>query len=460
MNCLKILETYKHQPMKLLLGAILLVPYLLNSQVTDGEFISVYKSIQNKSRNAFILKAEDSTSNKNFELLKETNQLLDFLYEYIDSEHRLNGKGGFNFAGNQTSKNNLFKVGAGVSIDQGVYPYELDFSANVQSLLKDGDFQENFSDLDISFDFHPYTPSAFSKQKKYEAKINELEHEKTTNSTEEENKQYLLNKYMSKIEKVKDINGLWLENYVILKRSSDSYLGLDQAYNLGAGFIFSFYSKAMTKKGRANQEEMNRKPTYEMHGNDLIRCLTNCAPINNVLQLSASEIETLMSGRYRFLISNRKQYSQLRLSLLVGAYYELEKSTISNTINFNGKDTTMSFPFKPTNRPYGEIRPGIVWKPKDKYKLKIYPFLKIPLDRIKDKVSEGALSDIRTDYFIDFQSSFTIAIEDNFEIGIYYNMLYDNTPYRLYLKQSDNSFILFSGENKRSSFGINLSFGF
>jgi len=120
----------------------------------------------------------------------------------------------------------------------------------------------------------------------------------------------------------------------------------------------------------------------------------------------------------------------------------------------------MSFPFKPTNRPYGEIRPGIVWKPKDKYKLKIYPFLKIPLDRIKDKVSEGALSDIRTDYFIDFQSSFTIAIEDNFEIGIYYNMLYDNTPYRLYLKQLDNSFILFSGENKRSSFGINLNFGF
>ena len=77
---------------------------------------------------------------------------------------------------------------------------------------------------------------------------------------------------------------------------------------------------------------MNRKPTYEMHGNDLIRCLTNCAPINNVLQLSASEIETLMSGRYRFLISNRKQYSQLRLSLLVGAYYELEKSTITNSM--------------------------------------------------------------------------------------------------------------------------------
>lgn len=439
---------------------MLLVPFLLNSQISDGEFISVYKSIQSKSRNAFVLKAEDSTSYKNFELLKETNQLLDFLYEYIDNEHRLNGKGGFNFAGNQTSKNNLFKVGAGVSIDQGVYPYELDFSANVQSLLKDGDFQENFSDLDISFDFHPYTPSAFSKQKKYEAKINELEREKTTNSTEEENKQYLLSKYMAKIEKVQDINGLWLENYVLLKRSSDSYLGLDQAYNLGAGFIFSFYSKAMTKKGRANEEEMNRKPTYEMHGNDLIRCLTNCAPINNVLQLSASDIETLMSGRYRFLISNRKQYSQLRLSLLVGAYYELEKSTISNTINFNGKDTFMTFPFKPTNRPYGEIRPGIVWKPKDKYKLKIYPFLKIPLDRIKDKVSEGALSDIRTDYFIDFQSSLSIAIEDNFEVGIYYNMLYDNTPYRLFLKQLDNSYVLFSGENQRSSFGINLSFGF
>ncbi len=436
------------------------LPVLTHAQVTDAEFISVYKSIQSKSRASFVLTAIDSSSQKNFELLKETNQLLDFLYDYVDSEHRLNGKGLFNFSGNETSRNNLFQVGAGVSIDQGVYPYELDFSANVQSLLKDGDFQENFSNLDISFDFHPHTPSAFTKMKKYESKLKELEREKTQNSTEEENKQYLINKYQTKLENVKDINGLWLENYVLLKRSSDSYLGLDQAYDVGAGFIFSFYSKALTKKGRSNRDELNRKPSYSFNGDDLIRCLTNCAPIHNVLQLSPDEIETLMASRYRYLISNRKQYSQLRLSLLLGSYYELEKSTISNTIFFNGKDTTMSIPFKPTNRIYGEMRPGIVWKPKDKYKLKIYPFVKIPLDRIKDKVSEGGLTDIRTDYFIDFQSSLSIGIEDNFEIGIYYNLLYDNAPYRLYLKQSDNSYILFVGEQKRSSFGINLSFGF
>lgn len=432
----------------------------LHSQATDQDFKDVYKSINSKKGNAIYLNPLDSNFTSKTAIIKETFQLLDFLNEFMDNEHRLNGKGSFSFSGNETTSGNLYKVGAGVNIDQGVYPYELDFSTNVQTLLKDGILQENVSDIDISFDFHPHTPSADARIAKYNAKIDALHKEQPVDQIGQENKQYLLEKYLKKIEQSEPLNGLWLENYIVGKRYSDGFLGIDERYELGGGFIFSFFSKALTQKGNRNRDELNRKPSYSFQGEDLIRCLTSCAPIHNVLMLSNAETQVLSETRARYLVSNQKQYSQLRLSLLIGAYYELEKVTATNTILFNGKDTSLSYDFKPTNKLRGEIRPGFVWRPKDKYKLKIYPFMKFPLDRIYNIVREGNLIDDRLDYYMDLFSSLDIQIENNFSINIFYRMIYDNAPSRIFLKQLDHSFVLLSAEKKRSSFGIGLSFGF
>lgn len=445
---------------KIPISFLILFSLYVHSQTTDKEFEGLYKKINGRKTLLAGLNKNDSSHIDKLQLAHETFQLLDYLYDFMNDEHRLNGKGSFSFGGNETKNKNIYKIGAGISIDQGLYPYELDFSAHIQTLLNNGVFEENVSDIDISFDFHPYVPIAESRIQAYESKISELQSMKNQSEMEKENNEYLINKYLNKIEKAYDVNGLWLENYVVAKRFSDGYLGIDEKYEIGAGFIFSLFSKALTRKGMDNREEINRKPTYKFQEQDLIRCLQACAPIDNVLQLSADEIRVISDSRSRYLVANRKQYSRLRLSLLVGAFFELEKTTISNTISLNGKDTIIVLNLQPAHSFKTEIRPGLVWRPKDKYKLKIYPYIKFPMDRLKNVVTEGSYRDERIDYFIDFNASLDIQVEKRFSLSLFYRHVYDNAPRRVFIKQLDNTFVLLVAENQRTSFGMGLNFDF
>ncbi|HEX5626127.1 MAG TPA: hypothetical protein VFX48_08930, partial [Saprospiraceae bacterium] len=316
------------------------------------------------------------------------------------------------------------------------------------------------SDIDISFDFHPYVPSEKSRAASIERKIQSLEAKIKTNPSREKKYQQDIESLRDKLDEPINKNGLWLENYVIAKRYSDGYLGIDQRYEIGAGVIFSFYGGSLTRKGQDNMDEINRKPTYKMMGQDLLRCLTSCAPIHNVLQLTESDIVTLSDTRSRYMVSNYKQYSRLRASLLLGVYYELEETTITGTIPFNGKDTLITYGFASTNRLRAEIRPGFVWKPKDKYRLKFHPYIKFPLDRLNHVVTADGARDERLDYFVDLHASLDISVDKNFSISLAYRYLYDHAPNRIFFQQADGSQVLLVGEQRRSSFEVGLNFNF
>lgn len=436
------------------------LPILIGAQTTDKEFEELYKNMNTKKGLLYGLNKQDSNYTTILRTSNETYHLLDNLYEFMNREHRLNGKGFFNFAGNETKSNSVYHFGAGVSIDQGLYPYELDFSADIQTLLNDGVFVANESNIDISFDFHPYVPSIEFTITKYKDKIKELQAEKNLSDIAKENNEYLLKKYNRKIESAANASGLWLENYIIAKRFSEEYLGIESRYEIGAGFVFSLYSNALTKRGRAIRDEINRKPEYRAKGDDLIASLRTLAPANNILQLSQDDIQIISDSRTRYLIANKKQSSKLRLSLLLGAFYKIEKTVIKNTINFNGKDTTMTINVNPTNRFKSVIRLGLVWKPKDKYKFRIYPFLLLPFDKIKNVVTEGNYRDEKLDYFFYLNSSLDIEVEKRFSIGIFYKYYYDNAPSRVFVKQLDNTYVLLSAQPQKSSFGISMNFDF
>lgn len=432
----------------------------LHAQVTDSDFSNVYKSIlQRKSRFQWA-DLDEKSRKQDSTVIEETQLLLEDLYVFMDEEHRLNGNGRFAFNGNETNNNNLFRIEAGISMDKGIYPYELDFSTSLQTQLKDGSFQENVSDLDISFDFHPIVPDPQRRIKKYEAKIEELEKERNNPNIYQDEITRLIQKYQKKIDAPSSSNGLWLENYVIAKRSSDDYLGIDHHYEIGGGIIFSLFSRAMTRKGITNREEMNRKPSYEIHGSDLVRCLQSCEPVRNALQLSEEELDIITKTRTRFLTSNRKQYSKLRLTLLCGAFYELEKATINKTAAYDLIDSTFKVNLEPTNVFRWLVRPGLVWKPKDKYKFKFYTYWILPFNNLYLESFDGFQNRRSLDYFLDLQSSLEIKIEDHFNIGIYYKMLYDNTPNSIVVTQSNGLPLLLESEKMRSSYGISFGFEF
>lgn len=442
------------------ISMISLVSIVGNAQTTDKEFEELYKNINAKKHLLSAINQKDSSVVNDLQLANKTYALLDNLYEFMNREHRLNGKGYFDFAGNETKKNSVYRFGTGISIDQGLYPYELDFSADVQTLLNDGVFVANESNIDISFDFHPYVPQPESKIGRYDAKIKELQLNTNPTEIEKENNEYLLKKYQRKIDKAYDANGLWLENYIIAKRFSDGYLGIESRYEIGGGFIFSLYSGAMTKKGRTTRDEIIPKSIGKPKEQDIIHSLKALTPAHNLLQLSPADIEVISDSRSRYLIANKKQNSKLRLTLLLGSFYKVEKTIIENTIKFNGKDTSITFDVNPTNRFESVVRLGLVWKPKDKYKLKIYPLLILPFDRIKNVVEQDGYKDERLDYFFYFNSALDIEVEKRFSISLFYRYFYDNAPSRVFLKQLDNTYVLLMGEQKKSSFGMGLNFDF
>ncbi|MEZ4883853.1 MAG: hypothetical protein R3E32_03865 [Chitinophagales bacterium] len=402
---------------------IILLPFVLlhtlSAQNSDRDFLEVYNRIS--SHKVFNLDTSDADKYQKDSLeIMEMQQLLDYFNEYWGEEHELNGKAGFSFSGNENDIRNLFRIGVHASLEKGAYPHEVEFSLNLQTTIQNGVFQENISDIDMSFDFHPFVPDS-----------------EATN------------------------DGLWLENYVFVKRFSNNFLGIEQRYETGAGFILNFFSKnRMTTQGKSNLKSLENIPKYESYGTDLKRCLKECYLKKSILNITEPELNTIVDTREKYVRSNYKKYSKLRLGLLIGIYYELEDAMATNNLNFNGMDTLISQDFTATNKLRWELRPTFAWQPKDKYKLKIYPYFKMPLGKGFSTVSQGDLEDRRYDLFVDLVSSFSIQIEKNFSIVIHYRVLYDHAPKRAYLQQEDGTYSLLVGQQRNDNYGMSFRFGF
>ncbi|MEL6924441.1 MAG: hypothetical protein AAFO94_10375 [Bacteroidota bacterium] len=237
-----------------LFSCMLIVPAA--SQSMDKTFQKAYKRISDKK--IFELDRTNAETRRQDSLeVVEMNQLLTVLNNFSQEQHRMNGSAGFTFSGNESELSNLYRVGVTGSMDGGAYPYEVDFSINVQTTIQNGNFQESLSDIDVSFDFHPIIPDEFKKKEK-----------KLKDGTV--------------ITRVPD--GLWMESYVFLKRFNNNFLGIQQRYEAGAGFVLNLYSTGLTEKGKTNLKQLEKIPKYDIYGSDLRRCLEECYLKKSVLQ--------------------------------------------------------------------------------------------------------------------------------------------------------------------------------
>lgn len=185
--------------------------------------------IQSIADKVLMLKGEEGVSASERQELDTLWQALKAYRTFQQKETQLNGRAKFGFTGNESDLNNIFKINAGVDIDQGSYPFELDLSSSFQTVIRNGEFAENVSDIDISFDYHPQVG-----------------------------------------------NGLWLENYAYLKRFNNTYLGIDQRYEAGAGLIFNLYSTGqLTPRGSENAQSLATLPSYKVMEDNLWKCYDN-----------------------------------------------------------------------------------------------------------------------------------------------------------------------------------------
>ncbi len=337
--------------------------------------------------------------------------------DYQIDESALNGKTKFSLLGNESALKDLFQITAGVEVDHGTYPFELDLKVNSQTTIRDGQFAENISDIDISFDYHP------------------------------------------KIGK-----GLALETFVFLSRFNNTYLGIDQRYESGGGIILNYFSsKRLTKHGEENLEKIRRIPEYKLENDVFAACYAKlCTPIGNEQRLSEAELATLRDIRFNLENDNIKENAKFRFALLLGLYYENEKARAERELLFNGIDSTFAFTdFDATNKIRWELRPTIVYQPVKDVTFRLYPYFKFPLVRQFETISfDESTFDRRPDKFYDIQTSLTAKVTANASISVVYRYFRDFAPKRRYVLDENNAPVLIIGQETSNFYNLIFSLKF
>jgi len=373
--------------------------------------------IQEIADNVLMLKGESGITDSQRMELDTLWKVLKFYRKIEQSETKLNGKAKFGFTGNESDLNNIFRINAGVEIDNGLYPFELDLKSNFQTLIKNGVFEENLSDIDISFDYHP-----------------------------------------------KVGNGLFFETFVFLTRFNNTYLGIDQRYEAGTGIILNLFStKKLTPKGVDNRDELEKLPEYKIVNDNLWKCFDQCTNIGEFknYKLNEEQLDYLEQKRYAYDKANKKKYSKWRLALLAAIYHENEKAKLERRMLFNSIDSLFTAEFNATNKLRWELRPTLVYKPDDIFTIKFYPYFKFPLTQRLDIVKfDNNTFDERVDKFYDIQTSIGAKVTKNISVTIRYRYLKDFAPKRKYELNANNEPILILGQQVNRFYNIDFSFGF
>lgn len=378
---------------------------------------STYGQIQDIADRVLALQGETTiTADQKRELDTLWNALK--LYRKFEQEEtKLNGRVRFGFTGNESDLENISKIRAGIGIDNGVYPYELDLKTNLQTLIQDGVVVENISDIDISFDYHPRMG-----------------------------------------------NGLFLETFVFLKRFNNSYLSIDYRFDAGCGIVLNLYSSnKLLPTGNMNVDRLSTLPAYKIANGNLWKCFDEvCRGLGaNTISLSPMEVSYIDDVRYNFDKTNIKKYAKLRLALLLGIYYENEKAKLERELLLNNVETLFFSDFNATHKLRWEVRPTLVYKPSEIFIIRFYPYIKFPMQQWYDVVAfDSNISDRRADIFYDIQASISAKITKNISIGLQYRYFRDLAPKRVYHVNTDGQPFLVVGQETNSFYNLEFMFGF
>ncbi len=352
---------------------------------------------------------------------------LNFLKKVEDLK-RLKGSIEFGFVGNEVDNSNLYTINTGMKANYGGYPLEVEATTNIQTQVTNGKFEENLSSLDISMDYHPF-------------------------------------------------NNLTHETYVFVMRTKNKFLGINQRYEIGGGYVFNFYSgkevdgkgKSLTSKGKDLIKKLNdnhkvyssttrRQPKAKR---DKIKDVLNRHFRRNGQSLDADKYDTIYNSKVEQQKSIIKNFSKHRAALLVGFNYELEQTQDSLTLFNKDLDSTFNKTFEATNLFRFVIAPKYTLKG-DKFKWSNVIFFKIGLLNLVDDIvipdetiSNQLVTDKRADYWMDLKTSFEFKISEQLSFVSTLNYVYDNAPKRIYFDDAEG--IPRIAEAEQSFTGINFT---
>ncbi len=348
--------------------------------------------------------------------VKSINEFWRIFKEIRDKEmslDRLKGNAQFGFLGNSSEGDEILRINGGISLQKGSYPQDFEFSTMLNILIDNGELQENLSNLRISYD-------RFFNTK----------------------------------------NGFNMEGYSFINRRSDAYLGLNQRYEIGAGIIFAHWKKKLFPASQAMYDSYcEEKISFHSMDNQVVVCdVKNCVPIE-ARGITPSDFDVLNQAQKRISNTIIKDHTPLRVGFMIGAFYEIESSSHSDSLMTAEGMRFFSHDFTTVNKFRWEFRPTFDLRFSEGVRLKIRPFFKLPMPWEWETNVDGKKE---IDARLDFPISLTFALSDKFSMSINYVLYYDNAPPSLLLEEKDvNGNPLYLTANKEHhyyAFQVNYAF--
>jgi hypothetical protein len=317
---------------------------------------------------------------------------LDVLRQEDERERAVKGKMSIGFSSDETgyAPDSLFKVNLGAELSRGAYPAELTFRAELSVQLGGSDsatpqaaavFKEDVTHLVGSYQYHHYR---------------------------------------------------WVEYYAFLERFSDSYMGIQQRYETGAGATFGAYM-------------LERKQSQSLEPRDkLTKLLTLYGGVKERLDAiekdnpskkfpGKAEYAALRERATNLSEAARVKASALFLGIAISAFAELEQVKFDAVLApplgapAGTPPTRKSFALGADHRFRWTVRPTVIVRPADEFQIAVYPYFKLPLDgpyRVDDVL------DYRIDLLTSIRWNLAQSATGNEQVGFVFKFdrHIDNVP--------------------------------
>lgn len=311
---------------------------------------------------------------------------LSFLRAEEDRQRAIKGTVTFGLSGDESGPRSLFKLNTGISLSRGVFPSELTVDSFLGLQLANGQVQEDVTSLKLSYDYH------------------------TTRQ---------------------------LEYFAFAERFSDNFLSIQQRYEVGFGARLGFDFGRVGDWRDTDRHFANLQKSLPG-----IRAMATGLP--QPVQARLQTTGVLDADRFATSIDNlehmvRDRQTRLFVGLAASLFAEIEHAAIDVVASptspaANGPQTPVrsKVTLDGVQRYRLNIRPTIRLRPLREVLLRVYPYVKLPLDGPRYVVLPDGRR--RLDYRRDFLSEMTWSIRpeetglESVDFVLTFNHFFDNVP--------------------------------
>ncbi len=388
-------------------------------KVLDPDMLSKFEAMQ-----VLPCECRKDGKPKNFGIWK----LLSAIKEEANNQKILRGKASFGFTGDGVSQSadsqdknpGQTTVNSGLELKRGSYPGKFTFNVDVGLRLSKNKVQEDVSKIKASYDYY---------------------------TTE------------------------WLMPFTFVERFSDSFMNIDQRYEVGFG---AYFSRTFLKIGKRSlkirekgkeyssdiatafetlkeeekklKESSSQKPKKNADWRDdgWYECYRKLAPKESENLKKDEFLEQLEDWIKEAGIAQKKRNALITVGVSSALFRETEKATIKREHEEEVKTTEGpkmvaiedTFPVDAAHRYRLSVRPTLEVQPSDRWSLLFRWYWKIPVGQTRGDrlLSDGTLKEV-LDYRSDLESSLTYSVKGvefgqpgDVDVTLRYQRFFDNAP--------------------------------